>query len=186
MINITELRPGNTFEYEGNIYTCVDIALNKTAMAKMKVKVKSKNLRTGGVLELSFIGGDKVEVLHLDKKKMQYLYNDGSAFYFMDQETFEQIEIPSERLEWEKNFLKGNEEVTITKLDSEILGVQLAITAELQVTSCEPAVRGDTVNKAMKEAITETGYKVKVPLFIDEGEVIIVRTDTGEYDGRVQ
>lgn len=79
MINITELRPGNAFEYEGNIYSCIDIALNKTAMAKMKVKVKSKNLRTGAVLELSFIGGDKVEVVHLDKKKMLYLYDTGDA-----------------------------------------------------------------------------------------------------------
>ena len=184
MINITELRPGNTFEYEGNIYNCVDIALNKTAMAKMKVKVKAKNLRTGGVLELGFIGGDKVEVVHLDKKKMQYLYSDGTSLIFMDNDTYEQVEVAQERLEWEKNFLKGNEEVTITFLESEIMGVQLPTTVELEVTECEPAVRGDTVNKAMKEATTETGYKVRVPLFISEGEVILVRTDNGEYDGR--
>lgn len=184
MINITELRPGNTFEYEGNIFTCLDIALNKTAMAKMKVKVKAKNLRTGGVLELSFIGGDKVELAHLDKKKMQYLYNDGTSLVFMDNETFDQVEIPESRLEWEKNFLKGNEEVTIVFLGQEVLGVNLPITVSLEVTECEPAVKGDTVNKAMKECTTETGYKVKVPLFISEGSVIIVRTDTGEYDGR--
>lgn len=184
MINITELRPGNTFEYEGNVYNCLDIALNKTAMAKMKVKVKAKNLRTGAVLELSFIGGDKVEVIRLDKKKMQYLYDSGDALVFMDNDTYEQIEISKDRLEWESKFLKGNEEVQIVFYGNEILGISLPVTVELQVTSCEPAVRGDTVNKAMKEAITETGFKVRVPLFISEGETIIVRTDTGEYDGR--
>ncbi len=184
MINITELRPGNTFEYEGNVYNCLDIALNKTAMAKMKVKVKAKNLRSGAVLELSFIGGDKVEVVRLDKKKMQYLYDSGDALVFMDNDTYEQIEIAKERLEWESKFLKGNEEVQIVFYGSEIMGISLPVTVELQVTSCEPAVRGDTVNKAMKEAVTETGFKVRVPLFISEGETIIVRTDTGEYDGR--
>lgn len=184
MINITELRPGNTFEYEGNVYSCLDIALNKTAMAKMKVKVKSKNLRTGAVLELSFIGGDKVEVIRLDKKKMQYLYDSGDALVFMDNDTYDQIEISKDRLRWEAQFLKGNEEVQIVFYGSEIMGISLPTTVELQVTSCEPAVRGDTVNKAMKEAVTETGFKVRVPLFISEGETIIVRTDNGEYDGR--
>lgn len=184
MINITELRPGNTFEYEGNIYNCLDIALNKTAMAKMKVKVKAKNLRTSAVLELSFIGGDKVEVVRLDKKKMQYLYDSGDALVFMDNNTYDQIEISKDRLAWEAQFLKGNEEVQIVFYGNEIMGISLPTTVALQVTNCEPAVRGDTVNKAMKEAITETGFKVRVPLFIEEGETIIVRTDNGEYDGR--
>ncbi len=184
MINITELRPGNNFEYEGNVYNCLDIALNKTAMAKMKVKVKAKNLRTGAVLELSFIGGDKVEVIRLDKKKMQYLYDSGDALVFMDNDTYDQIEISKERLEWESKFLKGNEEVQIVFYGDEIMGVSLPTSVALQVTECEPAVRGDTVNKAMKEAVTETGLRVRVPLFIAEGEVILVRTDNGEYDGR--
>ena len=102
----------------------------------------------------------------------------------MNNDTFDQVEIPESRLEWEKNFLKGNEDVTIVFLGQEVLGVNLPITVSLEVTECEPAVKGDTVNKAMKECTTETGYKVKVPLFISEGSVIIVRTDTGEYDGR--
>ena len=186
MINVTELRPGNSFEYEGNVYSCIDIALNKTAMAKMKVKVKSKNLRTGAVLELSFIGGDKLELIHLDKKKMQFLYDAGDALVFMDQATYEQIEIAKERMQWESNFLKGNEEVQVVFFGDEIMGISLPTTVALTVTECEPAVRGDTVNKAMKEAVTETGFKVKVPLFISEGEVVMVRTDNGEYDGRQQ
>lgn len=184
MINITELRPGNTFENEGNIYTCLDIALNKTAMAKMKVKVKAKNLRAGSVIELSFIGGDKIELVHLEKKKMNYLYDAGDNLVFMDNDTYEQIEIEKKRLEWELNFLKGNEEVQIVLYGTEIMGLGLPTTVSLKIIECEPAVRGDTVNKAMKEAILETGLKVKVPLFISEGEVISIRTDNGQYDGR--
>lgn len=184
MVNVTEVRPGNAFEYEGNIYTCLNIDLNKTAMAKMKVKIKSRNIRTGAVLELSFIGGDKVEVLRLDKKIMQYLYDDGTGFVFMDTETYDQVSIAHETLEWEKNFLVPEATVTVTMYESEIVGIELPAKVTLNIVECEPAVRGDTVNKAMKDAITETGFKVRVPLFVENGEAIIVRTDTGEYDSR--
>lgn len=184
MINITELRPGNTFEYEGNIYTCLDIDLNKTAMAKMKVKVKSKNVKTGSVLDLSFIGGDKVELLRLDKKQMQYLYDDGVGFVFMDMETYDQISIDKARLEWESNFLVPEAMVTITMYESEIIGIELPAKMTLKIVECEPAVRGDTVNKAMKDAYLETGLKVRVPLFVENGESIIVYTNDGTYDSR--
>ncbi|MBE6131863.1 MAG: elongation factor P [Erysipelotrichaceae bacterium] len=184
MINITELRPGNTFEYEGNIFTCLDIDLNKTAMAKMKVKVKSKNVKTGSVLDLSFIGGDKVELLRLDKKQMQYLYDDGVGFVFMDMETYDQISIDKARLEWESNFLVPEAMVTITMYESEIIGIELPAKMTLKIVECEPAVRGDTVNKAMKDAYLETGLKVRVPLFVENGESIIVYTNDGTYDSR--
>jgi len=184
MINITELRPGNTFEYEGNIFTCLDIDLNKTAMAKMKVKVKSKNVKTGSVLDLSFIGGDKVELLRLDKKQMQYLYDDGEGFVFMDMETYDQISIDKARLEWESNFLVPEAMVTITMYESEIIGIELPAKMTLKIVECEPAVRGDTVNKAMKDAYLETGLKVRVPLFVENGESIIVYTNDGTYDSR--
>ena len=184
MINITELRPGNTFEYEGNIYTCLDIDLNKTAMAKMKVKVKSKNVKTGSVLDLSFIGGDKVELLRLDKQQMQYLYDDGVGFVFMDMETYDQISIDKARLEWESNFLVPEAMVTITMYESEIIGIELPAKMTLKIVECEPAVRGDTVNKAMKDAYLETGLKVRVPLFVENGESIIIYTNDGTYDSR--
>jgi elongation factor P len=184
MINITELRPGNTFEYEGNIFTCLDIDLNKTAMAKMKVKVKSKNVKTGSVLDLSFIGGDKVELLRLDKKQMQYLYDDGVGFVFMDMETYDQISIDKARLEWESNFLVPEAMVTITMYESEIIGIELPAKMTLKIVECEPAVRGDTVNKAMKDAYLETGLKVRVPLFVENGESIVVYTTDGTYDSR--
>ena len=184
MINVTELRPGNTFEYEGNIFTCLDIDLNKTAMAKMKVKVKSKNVKTGSVLDLSFIGGDKVEILRLDKKQMQYLYDDGIGYVFMDMETYDQISIDKTRLEWESNFLVPEAMVTITMYESEIIGIELPAKMTLKIVECEPAVRGDTVNKAMKDAYLETGLKVRVPLFVENGESIIVFTNDGTYDSR--
>ena len=184
MINITELRPGNTFEYEGNIYTCLDIDLNKTAMAKMKVKVKSKNVKTGSVLDLSFIGGDKVELLRLDKKQMQYLYDDGVGFVFMDMETYDQISIDKARLEWESNFLVPEAMVTITMYESEIIGIELPATVELTVKETQPGIKGATVAGGGKPATMETGLVVNVPFFINEGDVLTINTSDGTYVSR--
>ena len=184
MANVTELRPGNYFIEEGNIYLVLDILLNKTAMRKMVAKVKVKNMRTGAVTEISRNSGYDIETIRLEKRLMQYLYDTGDFLVFMDQETYEQIEIAKSRLEWELNFLRGEEIVEITSYEGEVLGINLPPKVALKITHCEPAIRGDTVNKAMKDAIVETGFKVRVPLFIEEGEVILVRTDNGEYDGR--
>ena len=184
MVNVTELRPGNYFEEEGAIYKVLDILLNKTAMRKMVAKVKVQNLRTGAISEISRNSGYGIEVIRLDKRQMQYLYDTGDNLVFMDQETYEQIEISKERLEWEQKFLKGDEIVEITSYENEVLGINLPAKVALKIVECEPAVRGDTVNKAMKEATLETGLKVRVPLFINEGEEILVRTDNGQYDSR--
>ncbi len=183
-MNVTELRPGNYFEEEGNLYYVIDILLNKTAMRKMVAKVKVKNVRTGAITELSANSGYQVETVRLDKKKMNYLYDNGDFLVFMDNETYEQVEIPKSRLEWEIKFLKENQEVEITSYEDEILGINLPAKVTLKITHCEPAVRGDTVNKAMKDAVVETGLKIRVPLFINEGDNVLVRTDTGDYDGR--
>lgn len=184
MVNVTELRPGNFFLEEGSIFQVQDILLNKTAMRKMVAKVKVKNLRTGAIVELSRNSGYMIETVRLDKKQMQFLYDTGEALVFMDQENYEQIEISKDRLEWEKQFLKGDEIVEITSYDGEILGINLPAKVALKIVECEPAVRGDTVNKATKEAILETGLKIRVPLFINDGENVLVRTDNGQYDGR--
>ncbi len=183
-MNVTELRPGNYFIDEGNLYQVLDILLNKTAMRKMVAKVKAKNMRTGAITELARNSGYDVEKAYLDKKKMAYLYDAGDMLVFMDNETYEQIEIEKKRLEWETNFLTPNLEIDILFYENEILGITLPITVPLQITDREPAVRGDTVNKAMKHAVVETGYKLRIPLFIENGETIMVRTDTGDYDGR--
>lgn len=184
MVNVTELRPGNYFIDEGNLYQVQDILLNKTAMRKMVAKVKVKNVRTGAIVELARNSGYMVENVRLDKRQMQYLYDTGDFLVFMDQETYEQIEINADRLQWEKQFLKGEEVVDITIYEGEVLGVALPAKVALKITECEPAVRGDTVNKPTKPAKLETGLMVRVPLFIEEGETVLVRTDNGEYDGR--
>ena len=185
MIIVNDLKPGTTFENDGNIYSVLDIDHNKTAMRQMIVKVKVKNLRTGVINEISFTGGDKVEQAHIDKKEMQYLYDDGENFVFMDNETYEQIEIPKSRLEWEKQFMKENDNVTISMYEGkEILGVILPDKVELQIVECEPAVKGDTATSATKNAKVETGLEIRVPLFIQNGEMVVISTADGKYSGR--
>lgn len=183
-INVTELRPGNYFLEDNNIFLVLDILLNKTAMRKMVAKVKIKNVRTGAITEMSANSGYQVETIRLEKKKMNYLYDGGEFLVFMDNSTYEQVEIPHERLEWEKQFLTENLEVEIVTYEDEILGINLPAKVSLQIVECEPAVRGDTVNKAMKDAVLQTGLKVRVPLFVNNGDMVLVRTDTGAYDGR--
>jgi len=185
MLNSTEIKPGQCFTWEGELYQCLDIALNKTAMAKMKVKVKVKAPRTGVVKELSLISGDKVGEATIDKRPMQFLYDAGDMMVFMDSENYEQIEIPSSRLEWEKNFLTPNLDVQIMIYEGkEILGVSLPDKVTLELTECELAVKGDTATNALKNAVTETGLQVKVPMFINQGEKIIVSTADGKYSSR--
>ncbi|MBO4358257.1 MAG: elongation factor P [Erysipelotrichaceae bacterium] len=184
MLNCTEVKPGTCFTWENELYQCIDIQLNKTAMAKMKVKIKVKEPRTGVVKELSFIGSDQVGEAHIDKRPMQYLYDSGDTAVFMDSETYEQIEIPKDRLEWEMNFLVPNLDVNITFYEGEVLGIVLPDKVDLELTECEQAVKGNTATSALKNAITETGLLVKVPLFIEQGEKITVSTIDGKYAGR--
>ena len=154
-------------------------------MRQMIIKVKVKNLRTGVINEISFTGGDKVEQAHIDKKVMQYLYDDGENLVFMDNETYDQIEIPKSRLEWEMQFMKENDNVTISMYDQkEILGVILPDKVELQIVECEPAVKGDTATSAQKNAKLETGLEIRVPLFIQNGEMVVISTADGKYSGR--
>ncbi|MBQ6560192.1 MAG: elongation factor P [Erysipelotrichaceae bacterium] len=184
MLSCTEIKPGSCFTWENELYQCIDIQLNKTAMAKMKVKVKVKVPRTGVVKELSFIGSDQVGEAHIDKRPMQYLYDSGDAAVFMDSETYEQLEIPKDRLEWEMSFLVPNLDVNISFYEGEILGVILPDKVELELVECEQAVKGNTATSALKNAVTETGLQIKVPLFIEQGEHVIVSTIDGKYSGR--
>ena len=184
MANITEVRPGNYFEDEGILYQCLDILLNKTAMRKMVAKVKVRNVRSGSTTELSRNSGYDVDMVKLDKTKMAYVYDDGLGLVFMNPNTFDQITINYDKLVDANKYLKGQEEVEVLTYDGEVLGVSLPAKVHLEVTETEPAVQGDTVNKAMKKAVLETGLEIKVPMFIKQGEIIVIRTDTGEYDGR--
>ena len=186
MMNCTEVKPGQCFTWEGELYQCIDTQLNKTAMAKMKVKIKVKQPKTGVVKELSLIGGDQVGEATIDKRPMQFLYDSGDMEVFMDNESYEQIEIPKDRLEWETKFLVPNLDVNITFYNGEVLGVMLPDKVDLQLVECELAVKGNTATSALKNATTETGLLVKVPLFINNGETITVSTIDGKYAGRAQ
>lgn len=184
MIIVNDLKPGTSFEYDGNLYTVLNVDHNKTAMRQMIIKVKVKNQRTGVINEITFTGGDKVEPAHIEKKEMQYLYDDGESLVFMDNSTYDQIEINKDRLKWEMQFMKPNENVTISMYNNEILGVILPDKVELQITECEAAVKGDTATSATKNAVVETGLEIKVPLFIQNGEMVVISTADGKYSGR--
>lgn len=185
IIICNDLGPGKMFTKEGHIYTVLDIEHNKTAMRQMVVKCKVKNLRTGTINDMTFTGGDKVQTIYLDKKKMNYSYDDGSNYVFMDNVTYDQISIPHEKLTWEMQFIKDNSEVTITFYNNEILGIELPAKVGLKIVDTTDAVRGDTINNPRKEATLETGLKIKVPMFIKNGEEVYVTTKDGLYDSRV-
>ena len=184
MIIVNDLRPGITFVYENNIYSVIEASHNKTAMRQMIIKAKARNLRSGSIIEISFTGGDKVEPAHIDKKEMQYLYDTGDALAFMDTNTYDQIEIQKSNLSWELNFLKPNDNVNITSYENEILGLILPDKVTLQIIETEPAVKGDTTTNALKNATVETGLQVRVPMFIEQDEMIIVNTSDGKYHSR--
>ena len=184
MVIVNDLKPGNTFEYNNEIYQVINVDHNKTAMRQMIIKIKVRNMRSGVINEISFTGGDKVEPALIEKKEMQYLYDDGTALVFMDNTSYDQIEIPKERLEWEMKFMKPNENITVSMNENEILGVMLPDKVELQIVECEEAVKGDTATSAQKNAVLETGLEIKVPLFIQNGEVVVISTADGKYSGR--
>ena len=184
MITSNDLRSGMSILYEDNLYQVIDTSQNKSARSQMIVKAKVRNMRTGSIVELTFTGGDKVKRAHIEKREMQYLYDAGEALVFMDEETYEQIEIPKERLEWEMNFLIENQVATVIFYEAEVLGVNLPEKISLEVTEAEPAVKGDTATNAQKNAVVQTGYAVRVPLFVERGDRIILSTSDGKYISR--
>ena len=186
MISSNDLKPGQTICVDNDIYVVLDCSQNKTARSAMVVKAKVRNLRTGSNVELSWGGGEKVKPADIEKREMQYLYDTDDAMVFMDNETYDQVEIPMSRLEWERKFIKANDTVNISSYEGEILGVILADKATLKVVECEGAVKGDTATSASKNAVLETGLEVKVPLFINQDEMIVVSTSDGKYSGRAK
>lgn len=184
MILVNDLRNGMTFVLDNEILLVLDKTNNKTARSQMSIKTKVKNFRTGAITELSWTSGDKVKRAHIDKKSMQYLYNDGTSLIFMDTETYDQLEIPNEKMQWELNFLKESSEVEVVMFESEVLGVTLPDKVALEIVESEPAVKGDTATAATKNAVLETGLAIRVPLFIESGEIVLVTTADGKYSSR--
>ena len=184
MINVNDFKTGVTITYEGNIYQVLEFQHVKPGKGAAIVKAKLKNLRTGSIAEYSFNAGIKIPTAHINKQKMQYLYSTGSTYSFMNMETYEQVEIDESQIENEKKFLKEGLEVLISFYENEMLGIEIPEKIDYKITSTEPAIKGNTATNATKDAIIETGLLVRVPLFIDEGEEIIVSTKDGKYVSR--
>jgi len=184
MINTNDLKNGITIEFDGNIFVVLNTEHVKPGKGAAIVKAKLKNLRTGAIFEQTFNAGIKVATARIEKQLMQYLYNMNDVYYFMNMDSYEQLELAKASVGDDANFLKENLEVYITSYEGEVLGLQLPDKVELVVTHTEPAVKGNTTNNALKDAEVETGMNVRVPLFIEEGETIIVSTADGKYVSR--
>lgn len=184
MIQSNDLRTGMSILHEDNLYQIMGTTQNSSAQRQMIIKAKVKNMRSGSVVELTFIGGDKIKLAHIDKREMQYLYDAGEAIVFMDEENYEQIEIQKDQLEWELNFITEGSVATVIFYQSEILGVDLPEQIALKVTETEPAVKGNTTSNAQKFAIVETGYETRVPLFVNQDDSVYLSTTDGKYQGR--
>ncbi|MBO6193644.1 MAG: elongation factor P [Clostridiales bacterium] len=181
MISAGDFRNGLCFEMDNQVYQVVEFQHVKPGKGAAFVRTKYKNVKTGSVVERSFNPNEKFEEAHLDRRDMQYLYNDGELYYFMDQETYDQLPIHAAPIGDAIKFLKEEMICKVLSYKGEIFSVELPITVELVITECEPGVRGDTTNNANKYATLETGAVVKVPLFVNQGETIRVDTRTGEY-----
>ncbi len=183
-ININDIKNGMTIIMDGNLSLILDFQHVKPGKGPAFVRIKLKNLKTGSITEDTYNTNIKIEKAHIDKKKMQYLYNSGKDYIFMDNNTYDQISIPESKLTEEVKYLKENLEIGISYFNGEIIGIELPEKAEYLITETATAVKGNTTSNAMKDATIETGYVVKVPLFVNEGDTIIVSTKDGKYNGR--
>ena len=181
MISAGDFRNGLCFEMDGQVYQVVEFQHVKPGKGAAFVRTKYKNVKTGSVVERSFNPNEKFEQAQLERRDMQYIYADGDLYYFMDTDTYEQTPINSDKIGEGTKFLKEEMVCKVVSYKGDIFQVELPITVELEITECEPGVRGDTTNNANKYATLETGAVVKVPLFVNQGEKIRVDTRTGEY-----
>ena len=181
MITAGDFKNGITFELEGNVYQVVEFQHVKPGKGAAFVRTKIKNVITGGVVEKTYRPTDKFEKAHIERKDMQYLYNDGELFYFMDVETYDQMPLSENQLGDALKFVKENEMVKLLIYKGNVFGVEPPNFVELVVTETEPGFKGDTSTGATKPATLETGATINVPLFIDIDDVIRVDTRTGTY-----
>mgnify|MGYP000806606458 FL=1 len=185
MVTAGDFKNGITIEYDGNICQIIEFQHVKPGKGAAFVRTKLKNIKSGGVIETTFRPTEKFENAHIDRKDMQYLYNDGDLFYFMDGETYDQIAISKDNVGDALKFVKENETVKICSHNGDVFAIEPPITVELTITETEPGFKGNTATNATKPAIVETGATVYVPLFVEQGETIVIDTRTGEYSKRV-
>lgn len=179
-----ELRKGITFQMDNSVMVVVDFQHVKPGKGAAFVRTRLKNVITGAVLEKTFNPTEKFELAHIERKNMEYLYNDGELYYFMDTESYEQIPLNKGQVEDALNFVKENMKVQIQFFNGAPFSVEPPNFVELKITECEPGVRGDTATSGTKPATLETGYLIQVPFFVNEGDTIRVDTRTGEYMSR--
>ncbi len=185
MISTGDVKKGIIIELDGQLMKVLDWSHIKMARGSAQVRMKLQNVRKGDIVERTFQAGTRWPRARVDQRKVQYLYSDGDIYHFMDNETYEQIAVSSELVGDDRTYLKENTDLFLSSYEGEVLGVDLPVTVDLQVTETEPGFAGDTATGAKKPATLETGLVVQVPLFVTEGDTIRVDTRTGEYVTRV-
>lgn len=185
MISAGDFRNGTTFEMDSQVFKIVEFQHVKPGKGAAFVRTKLKNVMNGSVLEKTFNPTEKVQEAQIDRKDMQYLYTDGDMYYFMDNETYEQLPLGKDDLGDTLNYLTDNMMVKVVSYKGKVFGVEPPMFVELEITYTEPGFKGDTSTGATKPATLETGYVVNVPLFVEIGEKVRIDTRTGEYMERV-
>ena len=184
MISVNDFKTGLTVEVDGGIWRVVEFQHVKPGKGAAFVRSKLRNLRTGAIQEKTFRAGEKVGRAQIDNRKMQYLYADGDAHVFMDNNTYDQVELQASAIQEELKYLKENMNVSLIMYEGETLGVELPKSVELQVSETGPGIKGDTASGATKSATLETGLVLQVPLFVNEGDTLVISTDDGSYVSR--
>ena len=184
MISVNDLKNGLTLELDNGLWTVVEFLHVKPGKGPAFVRIKLKNLKTGSTVEQTFNTNIKLEKAMVEKVPMQFLYENAGNYNFMNMETYEQMELSKDSLGEDAKYLKEGISVDISSYNGEILGISLPEKIQYEVTNTEPAVKGNTATNATKEAVLENGLTVKVPLFINEGDIVIVSTKDGKYDSR--
>ncbi|OIN94866.1 elongation factor P [candidate division WWE3 bacterium CG06_land_8_20_14_3_00_42_16] len=185
MIPVNDLRAGIYFQENNEPYKVVEYKHVKVGRGNANIKIKACNLKTGSVLEKSYLSGGRVEEIQIERQKVQFLYSDQNNVFFMDPQNFEQFEIAKKIVGSALNFMKEALELELVKWEDEILGVELSNSVELTVTETGPSERGDSAGSVTKPATLETGYVVQVPMFVKNGDRLKIDTRTGTYAERV-
>ena len=186
MISTGDVKKGVIIELDGQLLKVLDWTHIKMARGSAQVRIKLQNVRRGDIVERTFQAGTRWPRARVEQRKVQYLYGDGDAFHFMDNETFDQFTVSAAQIGDDAKYLKETTEVFVTMYDAEVLGVDLPVAVDLVVTQTDPGFAGDTATGARKAAILETGLVVQVPLFVNEGDVLRIDTRNGEYMTRLQ
>ncbi|HEX6032497.1 MAG TPA: elongation factor P [Tepidiformaceae bacterium] len=185
MISTGELKKGVTIELDGKLYSILDYSHIKMGRGSAQVRVKFRDVRSGAITEQTFQAGTKWPRARVERREMQYLYNDGEFFNFMNTETFEQIPVAADKVGDANLYLKENDTCEVVLYGDEVIGIELPLTVELTITETDPGFKGDTATGGTKPATLETGLVVNVPLFLETGQKIKINTDSGAYIERV-